>query len=689
MLQRLALGFSLLFSALHSLAQVCQEDYFVTKYQTSTVQTIGKALYTSRNEIVFAGSVVREGSHAALDGWFTKLSPQGTILISKIYSSVFYTTIRFNKVIPADGDNYFLVGNIGNVDTTKIPPPIYTQYGFLVKVDKHGNIIWSKMFGKTFVTNLATDINNIVPTGTGDYILTLDYNNNNSAAIIVRIDKDGNIKWTTTLSSPTYGVGYGPMSITQSRKGDLLLCFSMYMFDRYTFGNMKYGYYLASLDSAAGIRNWERTFIYADTLSSTKSVDNVVNLTELPNGDISFIASYADNASIYFRKTSKMINFIADNVGRPKKTFSYHIRNPTLYASAVSEIGHEGDRVVLCDNADASFLIKLDADGSIKWQHGYAKTGRSQETRTVMSTSQGNYFFSFTHNGGPTDLTLVKTDSSGNADCVQTPVDFVKEDASAVFKEYPFTHTVDQAPGQWYGVIAVGAGDYKMTGNVECKKTCCTEAINTAIEMEICNADSYTLPDGYVATVPGKYQISYKTRQGCDSIVYFNIKFPQKPQFDLGQDDCLDGKDSIMLSAPPGYDYYNWNGSIGNENKIVVRHPGKFILQAGNKCGISSDTIEIFEHCEFEVYVPSAFSPNHDQHNDVFKLPSANKNRLIRLSIFNRWGQMIFTTTDIKKGWDGTLHNLPQPTGIYVYSLEMETLNGKRITKKGTVTLIR
>jgi len=197
--QRTAIGLLLLFIVFHSGAQTCQEDYFVIKYQTSTVQNIGKAIYTPKNEIIFAGSVIREGSHSALDGWFTKLSSQGTILSTKYYSSVFYNYIRFNKVIPADGENYLLVGNIGNVDTTKVPPPPYTQYGYLMKVDKHGNMIWSKMFGKTFVTNIASDINNIISTGTGDYILTLDYSNTNSSTIVLRIDKDGNIKWTTTL----------------------------------------------------------------------------------------------------------------------------------------------------------------------------------------------------------------------------------------------------------------------------------------------------------------------------------------------------------------------------------------------------------------------------------------------------------------------------------------------------------
>jgi len=483
------------------------------------------------------------------------------------------------------------------------------------------------------------------------------------------------------------------MSIKQLRNGDLVVANHIVAMDLVNWANTKYGYYIACLDSAGGMRNWERTFMYADSLSGTKAIENIVDLTELPNGDLSFIASYSDTASIYFRKSSKVINFVTDNIGRPKKITSYRevapaAFSPTLFASSASDAGH-GERVVLMDNADASFLMHLDASGTIKWQKGYAKTGRSQETKSVISTSNGNYFFSFTHNGGSTDLTLVKTDSLGNVDCVQTPFSLVEENASAVFKEWRLGFKVDQVQGVWYPVIAVGAGDYHMIGTVDCKKTCCTEVIDTAIDLDVCNSDSYALPDDYIVNVSGNYQISYKTASGCDSIVYYNIRFSKTPSVDLGPAACLDGKDSMVLKGPIGYSHYNWNGIMSNNSTRTIRQPGRYILTVANGCGTGADTIEVYQKCEFEVFVPSAFSPNHDQHNDYFKLPSLNKNKLIRLSIFNRWGQMIYSTTDANKGWDGTFSNAPQPTGIYIYSLEMETLDGKRISKKGTVVLVR
>ena len=87
--------------------------------------------------------------------------------------------------------------------------------------------------------------------------------------------------------------------------------------------------------------------------------------------------------------------------------------------------------------------------------------------------------------------------------------------------------------------------------------------------------------------------------------------------------------------------------------------------------------------------MPNAFTPNGDGLNDYFGVSGYNTNRLIKLKIYNRWGQLIFETNDINKRWDGSYKKLPQPVGIYIYYAEMENLNEKGITKRGVVTLIR
>jgi gliding motility-associated-like protein len=66
-----------------------------------------------------------------------------------------------------------------------------------------------------------------------------------------------------------------------------------------------------------------------------------------------------------------------------------------------------------------------------------------------------------------------------------------------------------------------------------------------------------------------------------------------------------------------------------------------------------------------------------------------NKNRFVSLKIYNRYGQEVFTTNDASKGWNGKLKNKDQSTGVYVYILQILTLDGRKMLKKGSFTLIR
>ncbi len=59
------------------------------------------------------------------------------------------------------------------------------------------------------------------------------------------------------------------------------------------------------------------------------------------------------------------------------------------------------------------------------------------------------------------------------------------------------------------------------------------------------------------------------------------------------------------------------------------------------------------------------------------------------LRIYNQWGQLIFETADIKKGWDGKFKGVPQPVGVYAYVVFAEMYNGSSVTDKGFLNLIR
>jgi gliding motility-associated-like protein len=86
--------------------------------------------------------------------------------------------------------------------------------------------------------------------------------------------------------------------------------------------------------------------------------------------------------------------------------------------------------------------------------------------------------------------------------------------------------------------------------------------------------------------------------------------------------------------------------------------------------------------------VPTAFTPNGDGQNDVF-LVRGGPFKTMNLRIYNNWGQFIFESSDQLEGWNGTYNGTEQPIGVFVWVVEVEMLNGKKIKKTGDVTLIR
>jgi len=90
-----------------------------------------------------------------------------------------------------------------------------------------------------------------------------------------------------------------------------------------------------------------------------------------------------------------------------------------------------------------------------------------------------------------------------------------------------------------------------------------------------------------------------------------------------------------------------------------------------------------------DIYMVTGFSPNGDGKNDLFMPIPVGIKSIKYFRVLNRWGQTIYTTADLYKGWDGTIRGVEQPTGVYVWQIEAVTKDNKVITKKGTITLVR
>lgn len=112
-------------------------------------------------------------------------------------------------------------------------------------------------------------------------------------------------------------------------------------------------------------------------------------------------------------------------------------------------------------------------------------------------------------------------------------------------------------------------------------------------------------------------------------------------------------------------------------------------LVAYNQLGCSDTTclpVEVI--IEPALDVPNAFTPNSGDINSVVMVRGYGIAKL-RFTIYNRWGQKVFETSDRSQGWDGRVKGVVQPMDVYAYTLEAEFFDGRRVSKKGDITLIR
>jgi gliding motility-associated-like protein len=113
----------------------------------------------------------------------------------------------------------------------------------------------------------------------------------------------------------------------------------------------------------------------------------------------------------------------------------------------------------------------------------------------------------------------------------------------------------------------------------------------------------------------------------------------------------------------------------------------QIIVTDSNGCA-NSDFITIFVEGGFSIYIPNAFTPNGDLHNNIFYVYGEDILDFT-LSIYTRWGEKIFESKDITKGWDGTYKGVPLPIGTYVYMVEFTGESGGPESRAGKVSLIR
>ena len=111
-------------------------------------------------------------------------------------------------------------------------------------------------------------------------------------------------------------------------------------------------------------------------------------------------------------------------------------------------------------------------------------------------------------------------------------------------------------------------------------------------------------------------------------------------------------------------------------------------LEEGNGCGFESFSNIACYTFDPRIFIPNAFTPNGDGHNDLF-IVSGGFFRDYQLDIFNRWGQLIFSSQSLDNSWDGTFKGRPVQEGVYVFRLQATDEEGRTSQRAGSITVLR
>ncbi len=212
----------------------------------------------------------------------------------------------------------------------------------------------------------------------------------------------------------------------------------------------------------------------------------------------------------------------------------------------------------------------------------------------------------------------------------------------------------------------------------------------STIDTSICFGNLY-FAGGKLQSASGTYYDTLVAPNGCD--LFLTTHLIVKPFFsiNIGKDTCIN-KDTMinLVASVPGATEYTWQDGT-HDSTITVTSPGLYWVRVVvNNC-TKSDSIRLTS-CPVLTYfyLPTAFTPNGDGLNDVFR-PISNEIIDFHLIIFNRWGEIVFETGDSGKGWDGTCKGSYCAPGVYTYVLSYPDTQSSGNTKKitGFVTLVR
>ena len=670
-------------------AQICTPDIFFKHYNGNAAVYPAKVITTTQGDILSVGGVLKLNGEFldATDGWLTKLSPRGKILWSKRYFIPGFNSGSFLSVENATDSSYLVTARFGKYKKrSNGTMEELDAASFLIHIDKFGNVLWVKRMNNYVNDSILSSITRLQD---NSFIIAATIIKSSTPKLLfLNIDLNGTVLWDKIFFVDSAQLGT-PV-IKQLSNGMVIITGATFKSGANFSFFTDMGWYIHRIDPVTG--NFIRSsglYINAPT-DKNVPLESISNILELPNDTLAFATSHSGLSFFGIDPGSREAMIIKTGLnGEFYKADGYLNTTPGCRLMDAQYVN--GKFKLLMDDGLKSLYAELNRAGDITSHMVYGNVYSLIKGYKLLDGEPSIRSFYVGRRQYPL-IGLMKAEPDGSISCMQTPSQLIRNPITSTYRtekvtpefiraSFPFVFEDMGKSASW--------AYYDFNTNIDCIVTCCDNIRSDTTQTQLCNSSGYRLPDNSVVRETGMYYVNLKNANNCDSIAYYDIQFLNKPVFDLGEDTCFVNNTPIVLRADSGYTSYNWMGTDISDHKYTATNPGKYTLSITNQCGTGVDEIIIYEDCEFPVYMPTGFTPGNDGLNDYYNYPIQNKNRFISLDIYNRLGQRVFATTDRSKGWNGKLGSMEQPTGVYVYLLRVQTLDGRTLVKKGSFALVR
>jgi len=509
-----------------------------------------------------------------------------------------------------------------------------------------------------------------------------------------------------------------------------------------TAGSLASGVYLLTVTDN-GFANCfiDTSFTIANPNAPVINSVNTTNETCAGSGDgtISVIASggtgiltYTWSANAATGNSASAVNltagsysFTVSDINNCQSTGNANVQSNiccTLQTSATSAN-------TTCGLNNGSVSVTVSTPGTTPYTYSL-NGGVGQASGNFNSLASGNYTVITNDNSGCSDTTFVSVGASSNT----LNVTITSTDVSCFgYSDGTATATVSGGTPAYLYQWSTGdatvtiqnliAGSYNLTVTDNDNCTASATAIinepqslflNIGNDTTVCNGNpvlldagggfsSYNWSNGStVQTInvqaQGTYQITVTDNNGCTATDALNISISSGTQVTLTDDITIYSGESTGISATVAGNnngFFAWSpvdflSCIDCQNIVATPavnavYTVTYIDAVG--C-VSTDSINILVLPVGDVFFPTAFSPNGDGNNEVYRAAGSSVKQF-RLAIYNRWGEKVFESNNFSDGWDGYYKGAQQPTGVYVYASTVTLLNNKTREYKGSITLIR